>query len=222
METLLDRHLATFDRWLQTYLMSSTVSLQPHYYLAVVTLLDQLDLKIFYWPLASVILQCQLPGVFMPSKLLNLFGRAGLNIEFIQIVSKFLTDRDRAGSLWVDSRRYAGLAMDILCVLCDKWVYNPYTLVRANMNDWIYYRRFIDIGNIHTVIPGRFMAYYEVGRLAFNLLPILLSRIDGPAVSKVQTILLGFPTFHLIQNDPLGLEKVEATHAIEEFLKVWL
>jgi len=64
------------------------------------------------------------------------------------------------------------------------------------------------------------MTYYKVGKLAFNLLPILLSRIDGPAVSKLQNILLGFPTFDLIQNDPLGLEKVEATHAIEEFLKV--
>jgi len=64
------------------------------------------------------------------------------------------------------------------------------------------------------------MTYYEVGKLAFNLLLILLSRIDGPAVSKVHNILLGFPTFDLIQNDPLRLEKVEATHAIEEFLKV--
>ena len=64
------------------------------------------------------------------------------------------------------------------------------------------------------------MTYYKVGKLAFNLLPILLSRIDGPAVSKVHNILLGFPTFDLIQDDPLGSEKVKAMQAIEEFLKV--
>jgi hypothetical protein len=62
--------------------------------------------------------------------------------------------------------------------------------------------------------------YYKVGRLAFNLLPILLSRIEGPAVSQVHDILLGFPAFYLIHDDPLGSEKVKATQAIEEFLKV--
>jgi hypothetical protein len=64
------------------------------------------------------------------------------------------------------------------------------------------------------------MTYYEVGRLAFNLLPILLSRIKGPAVSQVHGILLGLPTFHLITDDPLGSEKIKAMQAIEEFLKV--
>ena len=60
-----------------------------------------------------------------------------------------------------------------------------------------------------------------MGKLAFDLLPILLSRIYGPAVSKVHDIiLLGLPTFDLIQDDPLGSEKVKATQAIEEFLKV--
>jgi len=70
------------------------------------------------------------------------------------------------------------------------------------------------------MIPEMRMTYYKVGRLAFDLLPILLSKIDGPAVSKLQNILLGFPTFDLIRNDPLALEKVKAMHAIEEFLKV--
>ena len=64
------------------------------------------------------------------------------------------------------------------------------------------------------------MTYYEVGELALDLLPILLSRIKGPAVSKVHNILLGLPTFYLIQDDPLGSEKVKAMQAIEEFLKV--
>ena len=64
------------------------------------------------------------------------------------------------------------------------------------------------------------VTYYEVGKLAFDLLPILLSRIEGPAASQVHDTLLGFPTFDLIQNDPLGSEKVKATQAIEEFLKV--
>jgi len=64
------------------------------------------------------------------------------------------------------------------------------------------------------------MTYYAVGKLAFDLLPILLPRIKGPAVSQVHDILLHFPTFDLIQNDPLGSEKVKAMQAIEEFLRV--
>ena len=63
------------------------------------------------------------------------------------------------------------------------------------------------------------MTHYKIGKLAFNL-PILLSRIKGPAVSHVHDILLGFPSFDLTHYDPLGLEKVRVTHAIEEFLKV--
>ena len=76
---------------------------------------------------------------------------------------------------------------------------------------------------MHTLIPGEFgTTYYKVGKLVFDLLPILLSRIKGPAVSQVHDILLGFPTLDLIQDDPLGLEKVKAMQAIEEFLKVIL
>jgi hypothetical protein len=82
-------------------------------------------------------------------------------------------------------------------------------------------RRFIDIVDTHTLIPVEFgTTYYEVGKLAFDLLPILLPRIEGPEVSQVHHILLGLPTFDLIKNDPLGLEKVKAMQAIEEFLKV--
>ena len=48
----------------------------------------------------------------------------------------------------------------------------------------------------------------------------MLSRIQGPAVSKVHNILLDLPTFDLIQDDPLGSEKVKAMQAIEQFSKV--
>jgi len=57
-----------------------------------------------------------------PDKFLRLFGRRGpdLNIEFTQIVSKFLMNRHRAGSLWVNSHTYADLATSILEILHDK------------------------------------------------------------------------------------------------------
>ena len=56
--------------------------------------------------------------------------------------------------------------------------------------------------------------------MAFDLLPILLSRIKGRPVSQVHDVLLGLPPLHFTKNDPLRLEKVTATQAIEEFLKV--
>ena len=65
--------------------------------------------------------------------------------------------------------------------------------------------------------------YYEVGTLAFNLLPILLSRIEalgGSGVPEVTVLLRSHPAFYLIKNDPLEFEKVKAAQAIEEFLKV--
>jgi hypothetical protein len=67
------------------------------------------------------------------------------------------------------------------------------------------------------------MTYYEVDKLAFNLLPILLSKIKGLIRSEVHQItvfLRSHLPFYLIQNDPLELEKVKAAQAIEEFLKV--
>jgi hypothetical protein len=86
-------------------------------------------------------------------------------------------------------------------------------------------RHFTDIADVHTKIPYEFESptYYEVGKLAFNLLPILLSRIKalrGSQVHKVTGFLQSHPPFYLIENDPLELEKVKATQAIEEFLKV--
>jgi len=65
--------------------------------------------------------------------------------------------------------------------------------------------------------------YYVGGKLAFNLLPILLSRIKslgGPHVHEVAVLLRSHPDFYLIENDPLELEKVKVVRAIEEFLRV--
>jgi hypothetical protein len=87
-------------------------------------------------------------------------------------------------------------------------------------------RRFTDIFDVHTLIPSQFMirtTYYEVGKLAFKLLPILLSKIQalgGSKVPEVTAFLRSHPPFYLIKNDPLELEKVKATQVIEEFLKV--
>ena len=86
-------------------------------------------------------------------------------------------------------------------------------------------RCFIDIVDAHTPIPSvrTNITYHEVGKLAFNILPILLSRIKaigGSQVHKVTVFLRSHPPFSLIKNDPLELEKVKATQAVEEFLKV--
>ena len=224
METLLDHHLASFDAWLRAYLVFFDAPSQRYHYLAVLTLLDQLNPEQFDWYQVSAILQHQLKPSHI-HYLDGLFDGRKLNIEFTRIVSKFLMDRDRAGSLWINSHNYADLATYILEILGDKWVLNTYTLVRANTNAWIHFRRFIDIVDIDTLIPTEYpwytTTYYKAGRLAFDLLPILLPRIQGPAVSQVHDILLGLPIFHLIENDPLRLEKVKAAQAIKEFWQVW-
>jgi len=65
--------------------------------------------------------------------------------------------------------------------------------------------------------------FYEVGKLTFNLLPILLSRIKGleeSQVHEVTVLLRSDPAFYLIDNDPLEFEKVKAAQAIDEFSKV--
>ena len=66
-------------------------SSQSHY-LAVVTLLDQLDPQEYNWQWLSVILEGQSP--LAPENLLVLFDRTKSNYEFSQIVFKFLIDRD--------------------------------------------------------------------------------------------------------------------------------
>ena len=68
-----------------------------------------------------------------------------------------------------------------------------------------------------------YTTYYQVGKLALNLLPILLSRIKAlgmPTTHEITVLLQSHPPFYLIENDPLQFEKAKATQAIEEFLKV--
>ena len=94
------------------------------------------------------------------------------------------------------------------------------------MNAWIRSRRFTDIVDIHTPIPEAYGAsYYDAGKLAFILLPILLSRIDiealGEKAHEFTAFLRRHPPFYSIKNDPLESEKVKASQAIEKFLKVW-
>jgi hypothetical protein len=89
------------------------------------------------------------------------------------------------------------------------------------MNARIHSRRFVNIVDIHTLIlPVEGTSYYAVGKLAFDLLPILLSKIEGPAVSQVHDILLWHRPFYWIENDPLVWEKVKVMQAIKEFSKV--
>jgi hypothetical protein len=66
------------------------------------------------------------------------------------------------------------------------------------------------------------MTFYEIGKLAFDLIPILLLRIEalGGKMHEVTALLQSYPPFYLIKNDPLELEKVKAMQAIEQFLKV--
>ena len=88
----------------------------------------------------------------------------------------------------------------------------------------IHSRRFIDIVDIDATISlTDKTSYYEVGKLTFNLLATLLSRIKalrGSQMHEIMVLLQSYPAPYLIKNDPLGLEKVKAVQAIEEFLKV--
>ena len=65
--------------------------------------------------------------------------------------------------------------------------------------------------------------YYEVGKLALELLPILLSRLEsleGREVHDLALCLRSHPPFYLIKHDPLELEKAKAAQAIKGFLEV--
>ena len=88
------------------------------HYLAVVTLLDQLDPQEYNRQRLSVILEGRSP--LAPENLLVLFDGTNSNYEFSQIVFKFLIDRDRAGFFWVNFQTYADLARCILEFLYDK------------------------------------------------------------------------------------------------------
>ena len=55
------------------------------------------------------------------------------------------------------------------------------------------------------------------GKLAFNLLPIFLSKIKalgGLHMLEVRVLLQSHPAFYLIENDPLDYVKVKAVQAI--------
>ena len=102
------------------------------HFLAVATLLDQLDPKEYNWTPLAVLLRERF--LFIPDKLLNLIGMMKANIEFSRIESKFLIDKDRAGSLRVNSQMYMNLTLHLLKFLSDRCVYNPHTLIHTNTN----------------------------------------------------------------------------------------
>jgi len=86
-------------------------------------------------------------------------------------------------------------------------------------------RKYIGLTQGPVRAGGSHSEWKEFGMfLAFNLLLILLSRIKALGgswqVHEVTVFLRSQPTFYLIKNDPLGLEKVKAAHAVGEFLKV--
>ena len=105
-------------------------------------------------------------------------------------------------------------------------------------------RRFIDIANSSTNFPYtiselEFSAlwhampcgtnthinntYYAVGKLALELLPILLLRIESPEGAEAHDLALclrSHPPFYLIEDDSLELEKAKAAQAIKGFLEV--
>jgi len=119
METLLDHHLAIFDRWLHAHLSLMSVHASTgcwRNYLTVITLLDQLDPKEYNWEQISELLED--PFIFI--RLRDLFGERKVTIEFSRIVCKFLMDQKRAQSFWVNSQRYAALARCILEFMDDK------------------------------------------------------------------------------------------------------
>jgi len=89
---------------------------QPHF-LAVVTLLDQLDPKEYNWKQLPVIVLVPAPLSFPFNEL---FDGTNSDVELSRIVSKFLTDRDRAGTLWVNPDLYVNLAAQLLKILHDK------------------------------------------------------------------------------------------------------
>ena len=67
------------------------------------------------------------------------------------------------------------------------------------------------------------MTHYKACKLAFNLLPILLSRINalgGSQVHEVIVLLRGHPGFYSVKNDLLKFEKFKAAHAVEDFLQM--
>jgi hypothetical protein len=76
--------------------------------------------------------------------------------------------------------------------------------------------------DIHALIPKESTTYYEVGKLGFNLLPILLRALGGLETREFIVFLRSQPRspFPLLKDDPLESQKVKAARAIKNFLKV--
>jgi hypothetical protein len=93
--------------------------------LSLPELLDQLDPKVD-WLLLEKFPRFKSPKEEMVMGHLNflnlhdLFHGIKSNIEFSQIVSKFLVDQNRAGSLWVNLHSYVNLATQLLDILHDR------------------------------------------------------------------------------------------------------
>jgi hypothetical protein len=96
--------------------MSLSAASRSHY-LAVVALLDQLDPKLYNWPWLLVILDDQ---SVLTQELIFLVNGPKLSMKFSGMLSKFLMDRNRAGSLWVNPQMYVNLAIQLLNILHDK------------------------------------------------------------------------------------------------------
>jgi len=94
---------------------------ESHFF-AVITLLDQLDPKAYNGKGLSMILRHQfhVPNLDFVPYMLGGDIDGKLNIEFTQIVSKFLMDRVRAGSLWVTPQMYVNLTTRVLEILHDE------------------------------------------------------------------------------------------------------
>ena len=87
-------------------------------YLAVVTLLDQLDPKEYDWERVSVIIeQGQLKDLSINWRVL--FGGMNVGVQFSRILSKFLMAPERA-SIFSVILYYVDLVRYILDYLCDK------------------------------------------------------------------------------------------------------
>jgi len=102
------------------YEHGSCLYLQGPSFFAVVTLLDSLDPKECNWLQLQALLQEEFQLISNRDVLLDLIVRIKASMEFCRIVSKFLMDRHRAGSLWVNAETYENLASRFLRILCDK------------------------------------------------------------------------------------------------------
>jgi hypothetical protein len=134
-ETLLDHHKGAFDEWLRTQLppWRSFDFLDLFYFLTAVTLVDQVNVdpdgfNNFNWSAFSAILgdkqaSAGLIDIALSlTKPVRLFDGTGSQVAYSQVaypqlVSKFLTDRERAGIFCVQSWMYVELTRQLLKIL---------------------------------------------------------------------------------------------------------